>query len=65
MTLAEEKKVRFELAKLERVKPNSVLIFSIEEQADGKRKVYASVKGVRIGALVHNVMVLYVWRVVN
>ena len=65
MTLAEERKIRFELARLERVKPSSVLIFSIEEQADGKRKVYASIKGVRYGAMVHNVKVLYMWRVVN
>ena len=63
MTMAEEKKIRYEISLIERVKPNSVLIFSIEETADGKRKVYASVKGVRIGALVRGVRVLYVWRV--
>ena len=64
MTLSEERKIRHQIALIKHVRVSSVLIFSIEEQTDGKSKVYASVKGMRIGAIVSGERVLYIWRVV-
>ena len=61
--MTEERQIRFQIAKLERTKPCNVHI-EREEYKQGDRKVYATVKGYKIGARLLNGNVTLLWRIV-
>ena len=64
MTMAEEKKIRFQIASLQRTRPSNVYV-DRTEQIDGKRrKVFATVKGYKVGVLMDGERILQSWRVV-
>ena len=49
MTMAEEKKIRFQIASLQRTRPSNVYIDRTEHIDDRRRKVFATVKGYKVG----------------
>ena len=47
MTMAEEKKIRFQIASLQRTRPSNVYIDRTEHIDDRQRKVFATIKDYR------------------
>ncbi len=65
MTMAEEKKLRHALARFENVKHCSVEVISAEIISNGKRRVFAKIKGYKHGYLFStNDTITESWRVV-
>lgn len=48
----ETKKIRFQIAQIERTRPNFVWIERTEEISETEKKVYAKVKGSKVSCLV-------------
>ena len=49
MTMAEEKKIRFQIATLQRTRPSNVYLDRTEHIDDRRRKVFATVKDYKVG----------------
>ncbi len=64
MKTNEEKRLRWLIARFERVKPNSVDIISAEPVAYKERKILADVKGFKYIYLFQNDVVVKSWRMV-
>ena len=64
MTEKEEKRLRHLLARFEGVKHNSVEVVCAETPANGKRKVYAKIRGYEYGYIFQNDSVIESWKVV-
>ena len=52
MTETEKKKIRFQIAQIERTRPNLVWIDRVENEQDGTQKVYGTARGFKIGCTV-------------
>ena len=63
MTMTEERKIRFQIARMERTNPCNVHI-EREERKQDEHKVYATVKGYKIGAQLLNGNITLLWRVI-
>ena len=64
MTMTEERKIRFQIAQIQRTKPCNVTIEKVEQLSDDKRKIIAKVKGYRCGCLYKGTEFVEMWRVI-
>ena len=58
MTVAEERKLRYEIALVQRTRPHFVEIEKVDELGDGERKVFCKVKGFKRTVLMRGSNVL-------
>lgn len=64
MTMTEEKKLRFQIARLESTRVSNVFIDKVEELGENKRIVQATVKYYKIGVRMHGDNVTESWWVI-
>lgn len=58
MTATEERKLRYEIALVERTKPMFVDIERVNELGNGERKIFCKVKGLKLTVLMRGYNVL-------
>ena len=64
MTMTEEKKIRFQIARVQGVHVCKVFIDKVEELGENKRIVQATVKHYKVGVRMHGDNVTESWRLV-